>query len=366
MPQRALRAVLMRGGTSRGLFFHEADLPPPGEERDRVLLEAMGSPDPGQIDGLGGATSSTSKIMIVRRSERPGCDVDYLFAQVAVDTPVVDYRGNCGNLTSAIAPFAIDEGLLGDIPDGRRAVTLANQNTEVLVEAALEVIGGRAAVKGDHHISGVLRPGSMIETRFLEPAGAVFDQLFPTDVRRDTIAFEGDAFDVSVVDVANPTIFVAAHDLGLRGDEAPSEVNGDLDLLGRLERLRGQIAASLGMVEDPADAVTVTPGLPTITMVSAPSDPAADLRVRVMSVQRLHHASPMSALMCTATAAAMDGTVVADLVGNENGLLTVEHPKGLTTATADVVHGATGPVVRSAGVTRTARRLMAGEVYVRA
>jgi 2-methylaconitate isomerase len=205
----------------------------------------------------------------------------------------------------------------------------------------------------------------MIETRFLDPGGAVFRRLLPTGAPCDTITFEGATLDVSVVDVANPTIFVAAADLGLAGDEHPADVNADLDLLARLERLRGSLAVRLDMVGSPQEAATVTPSLPTVTLVSAPADPDADLRIRVMSVQRMHHASPMSALMCTASAAAISGTVVSRFTGSD-GRLTVEHPKGLTTATAQVEHSTEGPIVRAAGVTRTARRLMAGEVYVRA
>lgn len=368
MPQRAIPAVLMRGGTSRGLFFHESDLPAPGPARDAVLLEAMGSPDPGQIDGLGGATSSTSKIMIVDADERSDVDVEYLFGQASLDKPVMDYRANCGNLTAAVAPFAIDEGLIGPFEDGPATVTLRNRNTDVRVEVHLHVHGGRAAVQGDHTIAGIPRPGAMIETRFLDPAGAVFGRLFPTGNLIDQVPFDGREVEATVLDVANPTIFVCASDLGIDGDVAPADVNGDKALLAALERLRGHVAVELGMVERREDADSVTPSLPTITLCAPSDEPDVQARVRVMSVQRMHHACPMSALMCAASAGGIAGTVVAGLTPASGGTFTVEHPKGRSTARAVVDHEGAGvdARVRFVGVTRTARRLMAGEVYVRA
>lgn len=170
----------MRGGTSKGIFVAREVLPAAGPARDALILELLGSPDPGQIDGMGGAISSTSKLMAVSRSQRPGVDVDYLFAQAAITQPVVDYRGNCGNLTSAIGVYAIDEGLIDEVTEPVTVLTLYNENTGMRVRAHIPVVEGRGAVQGDHHIAGVPRPGARIVNEYLDPAGTQFDTLYPT------------------------------------------------------------------------------------------------------------------------------------------------------------------------------------------
>lgn len=353
-----LRVVLMRGGTSKGVFVAEADLPAPGAARDELLLELMGSPDPMQLDGLGGSHSSTSKVVAVAPSERPDCDVEYLFAQVAVDRPTVDYAGNCGNLTSAVGPYAIDEGLV----EAREPVTvvrLYNRNTDVRVLAHVPVAGGRARADGNHVVAGVLGSGAPIVTEYLDPAGAVLGSLLPTGRPCDVLA-SGVA--VSIVDVAGPVAFVHAADVGLDIAIDPATANGDRALLDRLEATRAACAVLAGLAPDEAAARTSSLALPRLAIVDAPPSGDADLAIRVTSMQRVHHACPMTVLLCTAAATLVPGTIAHAVAPDAcaDGVR-VAHPKGMSTAAADI--DASG-VISSVSVTRTARRLLTGEAHL--
>ena len=377
MPQRVIPAVYMRGGTSKGVYLDEALLPEPGPERDALLLEIMGSPDPMQIDGMGGTVSSTSKVMAVSRSARDDADVDYLFVQVGIDKPVVSYKGNCGNLTSAVGAYAIDEGLVDVVTEPVTTVMLYNKNTGVRIRAHVPVVDGRAAVQGDHVIAGVPTPGARIVNEYLDPAGAVFGKLLPTGNLRDVVAYEGGSIEVSIVDAANPLMFLRAEDLGLEGGELPDDVNARADVLDHVERIRGACAVMLGLCERAEDAATASPVIPFPSIVSAPARTMTakgielgaydmDIRARAFSMQRMHHAYPGTAMICTAAAASMPGTIaneVARLTGDE---VRIAHPKGIAVGIVDVSTEGELPEVRSVSITRTARRLMRGELYVRA
>jgi 2-methylaconitate isomerase len=377
VPQATIRGVFMRGGTSKGIFCALDQLPPPGSARDALILELLGSPDPNQLDGMGGGMSSTSKLMAVSRSERRGIDVDYLFAQVSVREPVVDYRGNCGNLTSAIGVYAIDEGLVDEVTEPVTVVELHNENTGIHVRAHVPVVDGRAAVQGDHAIAGVPRPGARIVNEYLDPAGSQFGVLFPTGEPRGLLTVDGDALEVSIVDVSNPVVHLRASDLGLEGHELPEQLNGDAALLHRLERIRGHAAVVLGLVDAPEEAVRRSASLPMLSIVSSPrsytsasgTDVAAedtDVCARAVTVQRVHHAYPMTVLTCTAAAARLPGTIVHDLARQDRpDEVRVGHAKGTAAAGITVELRADGPRVVSVSVTRTARRLMAGELYYR-
>jgi len=375
MPQRAIPAVYMRGGTSKGVFLREESLPPAGRPRDELLMEIMGSPDPMQIDGMGGTFSSTSKVMMISPSTAPDCDIDYRFAQVAIEQPSVDYRGNCGNLTSAVGPYALDEGMLGKVEGPLATVRLRNLNTGIRVIARFPVRDGRAEFEGDHWIDGVPRPGARIENQYLDPAGAA---MLPTRAARDAITFEGRTIEVSFVDVTNPVAFVRAADVGLTGTELPAALNADTTLLARLERLRADCAVRLGFVARPEDAALKAAALPFLSLVAAPASyttvsgetlpaEAMDLCARTLSVGRIHHACQITTLMCTAAAARLPGSVVHEVVrGGDSPLMRLGHAKG--TAIAEVTTEGDGASRRIASlkVTRTARRLMAGEIYCRA
>src|SRR5262244_309456 len=264
MNQRRIRAVYMRGGTSRCLVFHERDLPPAGSERDRILLAALGSPDPygRQLNGIGGGISSLSKACIIGPASRPDADVDYTFAQVEVSKPVVDYTGNCGNCSSSVGPFAIDERLVR-ATDGEATVRIHNTNTKKLIIAHVPVADGEAAVDGDFELPGVPGRGARIALDFVDPGGAGTGRLLPTGRTRDVVA----GVEVSCVDATNPVVFVRARDLGLTGTETPQAVDADHDVSARLEKLRVEAAARMGMGESAA--------VPKIAFVAPPTETTA-------------------------------------------------------------------------------------------
>lgn len=373
--QRAVPAVLMRGGTSKGLFLHERDLPLAGPQRDALILRLMGSPDPMQIDGLGGTYSSTSKVIIVSASERPDCDVEYLFGQVAVDEPRVDYAGNCGNLTSAVGPYAIEEGLVPAQP-GDTLVRLLNRNTGKRIDARVPTAGGEVEVEGAHQIAGVPGSGARILTTYLSPGGAVFGAVLPTGraVDRLQVSGVGDV-SVSVVDAAHPYAFVASDDLAIPSDATVAGLNADPVMLARLEAVRAACAVLLGRSVTPAEAATRSPTVPRLVVVDPPGrwhNPSGggtagvvDVGVRMVSMGKVHHTCPITGAVCTAAAAWVDGTVVAALAAPRTDQpLRIGHPKGVVQASAAVRSVDGEVVVESVTVTRTARRLMAGTAYV--
>lgn len=301
--------------------------------------------------------------------------MDYLFAQGAVTRPVVDYRGNCGNLTSAVGAYAIDEGLVEEVSEPVTTVVLYNKNTGVRVRAHVPVRDGRAAVQGDHRIAGVPRPGAKIVNEFLDPAGSVFGALYPTGRAQETVETSDGPVDVSILDVTNPAVFARAADVGLRGNEVPAEVNGRPALLSRLESIRAACAVRLGLVEQAEEAADVSPSLPMLALVSAPAAYTTslgegvathemDLLARAMSMQQMHHAYQMTVLMCTAAAARLPGTVVSELATGRDGEVRIGHAKGVAAAAVSIDLSGAQPRIESVSVTRTARRLMAGEVYV--
>ena len=363
-----LRVVLMRGGTSKGVFVRDGDLPPVGPGRDSLLLRLMGSPDPMQLDGLGGSHSSTSKVVTVRQSERPGTDVEYLFAQIGIDQAQVDYRGNCGNLTTAVGPYAIDEGLI-PVSGPVTPVRLLNRNTGTRIIAHVPVADGRAATSGDCVVAGVPGTGAPVVTEYLDPAGAVLGALLPTGRPRDVVLTPLDGpVAVSLVDVAGPVVFARAADLDLDPLLIPAAANADADLLGRLEELRGAGAVLAGLVADRDTARTASPALPRLALVGdGHQDRPGDFSLRVLSMQRMHHACPMTVLMCAAAAALLPGTIphsaalTRDQLPKGGTAVNVAHPKGIATATVRLGDGA---AVTSVSITRTARRLLAGEAYL--
>ncbi|MQA01968.1 MAG: 3-methylitaconate isomerase [Streptosporangiales bacterium] len=356
-----LPAVLMRGGTSKGVFVHTRDVPPAGPERDAVVLAVMGSPDPMQIDGLGGTYSSTSKLVVVEPGV-DGDDVTYWFAQVGVDRPVVDWSGNCGNLTSAVGPFAIDEGLVEAV-EPVTTVRLRNGNTGVAITAEVQVRDGRARYDGEHVVPGVPRPGAPVVTRYLDPGGSVFGTALPTGGPTAVVPGPHGDVEVSVVDVAHPMAFVPAKALGVTvADASPPELNRDPELLRRLEWMRGACAVALGRVDDPQDAAERSAIVPRLVLLGEPVDDGHDIAAVGVSMGAVHHALPMTAALCLGAAVRLPGTVAAGTarpVADET--VRIRHPKGVVDVLADVASDST---VRSVGAVRTARRLMSGTVHL--
>ncbi len=365
MTQRRVRAVYMRGGTSRALFFHEGDLPPAGEGRDRLLLAALGSPDPygRQLDGLGGGISSLSKACVIGPPTHPEADVDYTFAQVHVREPVVDYGGNCGNCSAAVGPFAIDEGLVA-AREGETVVRIHNTNTKKLIVAHVPVAGGEAAVAGDFALPGVPGRGARIALDFLDPGGAGTGRLLPTGRAREELG----GVPASLVDATNPVVFVRARDLGLAGTESPAALDADAGLVARLERLRVAAAERMGIPGSAAIPKIALVGPPAaFTALDGTAHPAeqVDLVARVISMGNCHRAVALTAAMCLAVAARLEGTVVHECARAADGSdLRLGHPSGVLPVAAAVSRRGGEPWAERVTVYRTARRLMEGWVRI--
>ena len=372
MSQIALPAVFMRGGTSKGLFFHRRDLPAERAAWDALFLSALGSPDPHgrQLDGMGGGISSLSKVVVVSPSTRPGVDIDYLFGQVAVERALVDYRSNCGNLTAAVGPFAVDEGLVRAM-DGEARLTLHNLNLDQTIEARFEVAGGRAVVEGETVLDGVAGQGAPIELSFLEPGGAVTGRLLPTGRARDVLDVPGfGAIEATLIDASTALVIVRADALGLRGVELPDAIERDPSLLARLEAIRRAAAAAMGIPPE-------TESVPKVGFVAPPVDAmtlsgarlaagAADLSARVISMGRPHRALPLTAALALAAAARIPGTIAAGATCSgiaDDASVRLGHPSGVAEIAVEL-SAADPPHVARVTVTRTARRLMEGRVLV--
>ena len=372
MSQIALPAVFMRGGTSKGLFFHRRDLPAGRAAWDALFLAALGSPDPHgrQLDGMGGGISSLSKVVVVSQSVRPGVDIDYLFGQVAVDRALVDYRSNCGNLTAAVGPFAVDEGLV-DVADGETALTLHNCNLDQRIEARFEVAGGRAVVEGDTVLDGVAGQGAPIRLSFLDPGGAVTGRLLPTGRARDVLDVPGvGEIEATLIDASTALVVVRADALGLSGVELPDAIEADPALTDRLEAIRRAGAAAMGIAPE-------TESVPKIGFVAPPADAmtlsgaevaaeAVDLSARVISMGRPHRALPLTAALALAAAARIPGTVAAEVAcpgAGSDSPVRIGHPSGVAEVAVDLAASDLLRVARVT-VTRTARRLMEGRVLI--
>ena len=377
--QRSIPAVLMRGGTSKGLFFHEKDLPAEPLLRDRVILAAYGSPDPykRQIDGVGGALSVTSKSAVIGPSPSPEYDVVYHFGQVSIDRPIVDVKGNCGNMSSAVGPFAVDEGLVKAVGPVTR-VRIHQKNTNKLIVAEVPVKDGKFNEGGDYAIDGVPGTGSRILLRFVDPAGAVTGKLFPTGSRRDRFDIPGlGAVEVTCIDAANPFVFVRAAALGLSGTET-EEIESRVEIKSMLEAIRCRAAVRLGITASEEEAARRSQAVPKVAVVAAPATYAAlngrmvearevDLLARMMSMGTLHRSYAVSGAVATAGAAMIPGTVVGELVREEargRDLLRIGHPGGVIDVGAVIEPRAGEHIYREAVLERTARRLMEGHVLV--
>ena len=379
MVQLKVPAVFMRGGTSRAIFFREADLPPDQAIRDRIMLAAMGSPDSygRQLDGMGGGISSLSKVAIIEPSARPDADVNYTFGQVSVTDALVDYKGNCGNISSAVGPYAIDEGLLAAPRDGVATVRIHNTNTRKIIVARVPVQEGQAAVEGDFVLQGVSGTGARIALEFLDPGGAVTGKLLPTGAPRESLEIPGlGDLTVSIVDATNPMVFVRATDLGLQGTEHPEAIDGNTGLTARLEQIRATAAVRIGLASSIEEASRKSQAVPKIALVAPPvayrdlsgsNVPATstDICARVMSMGKAHRAFALTAAMCLAVAARIPGTVVREALGPQAAAdpsadIRLGHPFGVLPIAALVRGGRAEKVV----VYRTARRLMEGFIRV--
>ena len=370
--------AIYRGGTSRGVFFRDNDLPYPQPVRTQILLSIFGSPDIRQIDGLGGGTSTTSKAMIVGPSRTREADVEMLFGQVSVDAPLVDWGGTCGNLTAAVGPFAVDQGLVAAVEPFTQ-VAIYSVNTRKRVLARFPVCRGRAVYEGDFSIPGVPGTGARIELEFVEPAGAVSGRLLPTGNPRERIDLEdGRTFTVSIVDAGNPVVFCHASELGLRGTELPPEIERRPEVLATLETIRSIACERMGIVASREDATRRSPGLPKIGFVSAPAAyetsggrrlnaREVDLVGRLLTMQTAHRSYMGAGAICTGAAAMIKGTIVNEVCSPgacDAGTIRIGHPQGIMDVSVKVAHQNGEIKIESATISRTARRIMEGFAYV--
>jgi len=378
--QHRVRAVVMRGGTSRAVFFRRGDLPRDPGIRDQVVLKIYGGGDPygRQIDGLGGATSVTSKMAVIGPASVPNADVDYTFGQVSVNKPLIDYGGNCGNISSAVGPFAIEEGFLR-ATDPITTVRIWQTNTRKRIIAHVPTAGGQPRVDGDYAIDGIPGTGAMILLEFLAPGGSMTGQLLPTGRPTDTLEVPGvGTLTVSLVDAANPAVFVRPADLGLSGLETADRVDGDSALLARIEAIRAHAAVRIGLAKTAAEATAMSPGVPKIAFVTFPQGYAAsdgrafaaeqiDLVGRIMTMGGLHRAYALTGGICTAVAAQVEGTLVHEAARGAGGgerTVRIGHPSGIIEVGVDVRHRDGAWTVEKVATRRTARRLMEGAALV--
>ena len=343
--------VLMRGGTSRGPFFLEADLPANPAERDRFLLAAMGSPHGLQVNGIGGGNPMTSKVAIIAPGSRPDADVDYLFAQVATDRELVDFSPNCGNMLSAVGPFAIEAGLV-PAQAGETLVRIFNRNTATTVEAVVQTPQGAVEYEGETVIDGVPGTAAPVRLTFLDALGSKTGALLPTGQAREAIA----DIPVTLVDYAMPMVLVAAADLGLSGDETPDAIEADPGLLGRLETIRREAGLRMGLGDVSGSVV------PKVGILSRARHGGTITSRYLMNASRCHKGHAVTGALCVAAACRLPGSVAHDLAAPElSSLVTVEHPSGRIEV--DLSIDPSGRIAR-ASLVRTARRIFEGRIIV--
>jgi 4-oxalomesaconate tautomerase len=353
---RAIPVTLMRGGTSKGLYFHARDLPQSTRSRDRILLAAMGSPDPRQIDGLGGAHPLTSKVAIIGPSERPDADVDYLFLQVVVDKAEVSDSQNCGNILAGVGPWSIENGLV-PMAGECTPVRIHMLNTGSIAVAHVPTPRGAVEYEGDARIDGVPGSAAAIPIDFLNVAGSSCGKLFPTESNSDRI----EGIEVTCIDNGMPVVLMRASDLDTRGDESPEQLEGNEALKARIERIRLSVGPRMQL----GDVARKT--VPKMCLVS-PARHGGTIHTRSFIPHRVHEAIGVLGAVSVATACLAPGSVAAQVAGltARSGAqrLEIEHPTGFFTVELDVTVDGSGITVNRSALLRTARKLMQGEVFV--
>ena len=378
---RKFPCVFMRGGTSKGCMFLSTDLPA-REEWDDIFVQAMGSPDPKQIDGLGGCVSSNNKIVVVTKSERPGIDVDYIVGQSIVGQSKIDYKSNCGNMTAATAPYAVEMGLVGHLTEPTTVVHMFNLNTNKKIDVEVPIKNGQFDNDGDCAIAGVDGTAGELKVNFLDPAGSKPGKLFPTNAPKETLDLGAlGSIEATILDVSNPIVLVRAADLGIAGTELPAEVDANKELSAKLEAIRGAACVKMGFAKDLADATANSPAVPKVGFVAAPTAftdisgkevhaDEMDVCARVISVFKCHKACPLTSASSISVAAFVPGTLVHELAASKPGQQTVRvgHPSGVMTM-YPYLDDAAKPLneinVSGVAVQRTARRIMDGTLYIR-
>jgi 2-methylaconitate cis-trans-isomerase PrpF len=380
MEQHRLRAVFMRGGTSKAVMFRRSDLPADEARWAPIFTSLMGSPDANgrQLDGMGGGVSSLSKVCVIGPPTRPDADIDYTFAQIVIGEAVVDYSANCGNMSSAVGPFAVDEGLVPRPAGPEAVVRIHNTNTKKIIVSRFPMDGAYAAVDGSLAIDGVSGTGAPVRLDFTDPGGAKTGKLLPTGKAMDVLDVPGvGAVEASMIDAANPCVFLGAERFGASATERPDALERDAALLEKLEAIRRQASIAMGIARD-WDQAGKTMGVPKVAIVAPPTETKTlsgrvlapgevDILVRLISVGQPHRAVPLTGALCLAVACRVPGSVPNRLMTAGPGAdIRVGHPSGITVVAAEVAVANGAVSVPYASVYRTARRLFQGEVLFRA
>ena len=373
----AIRCTILRGGTSKGIYILENELPKDAALRKKVIQAVFGSPDPRQIDGLGGADTLTSKLAIVGPSDREDADVDYTFAQVGIDKDIVDYGGNCGNISSGVGPFAIDAGLVKAV-EPVTTVRIYQTNTDRILKAEVPVKNGKAQTKGDFHIDGVPGTGAKITMDFSTTAGSATGKLIPTGNAIDMIRTEDGEYPVSIIDAGNPLVFIAAESLGLKGNESAAQIDADKNLLRRIEEIRSRAAVLIGMGSTPEEVTEKSPYAPFFAIVSSPQayetptgekveENQTDLVSRLLFMQKMHKTYPGTGAVCTAAAIRVPGSIPYQKLrrsADKEKIVHIGHPAGIMDVESICHLEKDQVVVDKLAFYRTARKIMEGLAYI--
>jgi 2-methylaconitate cis-trans-isomerase PrpF len=372
MKKTTFPCTIMRGGTSKGIFLMEKDLPEDPGLRDRIILAVFGSPDTRQIDGLGGADSLTSKLAIIGPAKRSDYDIDYNFGAVGIDKAFVDYSANCGNISSAVGPFAVDKGLVKAV-DPFTMVRIYNANTKKMIYSKVPVKNGEVVWEGDYAIDGCPGTAAKIELSFMDPGGATTGRLLPTGNVVDELKLDtGESYRVTIVDAGNPTAFVRAEELKLRGNELPAEFDQDMATRAKLEAIRKKVGEMMG--------IPVSQSIPKISFIAPAQDfktvtgkmvgkDSVSMLARVMAMGKMHKTFAITAGIPAAIGAVLPNSVVNQVVAGGKPVpadkeIVIGHPSGMMDVKVEARFDKNGPHIVSCTVGRTARKIMDGKVYV--
>ncbi|WP_333648896.1 2-methylaconitate cis-trans isomerase PrpF family protein [Lacrimispora sp.] len=376
---RRFKTVFMRGGTSKGCMFLKEDLPEDRRQWDSIFLQVMGDPDPKQIDGLGGTVSSNNKIVVVWKSEEPDVDVEYLVGQIIVGKSQVDYKSNCGNMTAAVGPFAVEEGLV-EAGEPSVIVRMLNRNTDKYINIEVPCKNGTFAQEGDCSIAGVDGTAAELKVNFLNPAGAKTGKLLPTGNVLDHLDIPGfGTIEATILDISNPMVLVRAEDIGMTGVELPEEINANAEVCDLLEKIRGTACCKMGFAKDLEEASANSPAVPKVGFFTGPSsftgiggeeirEEEMDICVRVISVFKCHKACPLTSASAVSVAACLKGSLIEKTLSglpDGNKGLKIGHPSGIMTMYPGLTEEQREIKVSGVAVQRTARRIMEGTVYIR-
>lgn len=368
MITKALRVpcTIMRGGTSKGVFFYEQDIPPAGEARDKFLCAAMGSPDRRQIDGLGGSDPLTSKVAIIGPANSEHADLNYTFAQVSINKASVDYQANCGNITSSVGLFAVQEGLVSPA-EPFAEVKIFNTNTSKILRVYVPCKDGKPEEEGSYIIDGVPGTGPRLDLDMSDTAGAASGKLLPTGSPTDVINVPGyGEIECSIVDIANPCVFVRAESLGLSGWETPEQLEAKPEAMEVLEKIRAMSAAKIGLASNWQSATSESPAVPMVCFITSPGSDDKDVNLisRNMFMQVMHKTYSGTCAVCTAVASKIPGSIPYACARQGGGEFIIAHPAGSIGVSLDVLVKDGVIEIKKAAFGRTARRIMEGFVYV--